>query len=310
MTNFAVETRELKKIYQTIRRGATPALQGVTLGVETGTIFGLIGQNGSGKTTLVKILLGLSTVTSGSAILLGDRPGNAATRRRVGYLPEQMHLPDYFRAKDFLRYMGRLNGVDSSLINERIPQLLKTVGLGDLRKPVKSYSKGMQQRLGLAQALINEPELLFLDEPTDGLDPVGRRDMRELLVGLRARGKTIFLNSHLLSEVELICDQIVILDKGTVVRSATPAEFSRSKGEYLVRVARADDPVRQAVRSMIEPESETWKGTTLRFAPRDRAHLNAVLDCLRAVPVEIEAVEPLKLSLEQFFMEAVGQQEP
>src|SRR5208282_4105405 len=176
MTTPAIETQNLQKTYRTIRRRTTAALQGVTLRVDRGTIFGLIGQNGAGKTTLVKILLGLSTPSGGSARLLGSLPGNAAARRRAGYLPEQMRIPDYFNARDFLGYMGRLNGVDSGAMKRRIPELLETMGLADVRKPVKSYSKGMQQRLGLAQALLNDPEVLFLDEPTDGLDPLGRKD--------------------------------------------------------------------------------------------------------------------------------------
>jgi ABC-2 type transport system ATP-binding protein len=169
-------------------------------------------------------------------------------------------------------------------------------------RPVKEYSKGMQQRLGLAQALLNDPQVLFLDEPTDGLDPLGRKDVRNLIVALRDRGKTIFLNSHLLSEIELICDHIVVLNRGLVARTATPAEFTRGTGEVVVRLAEVSDAVRAAVADM----PCTWQGTTLRFIACDRAHLNLLLDRLRAVPVEIEAVEPVKLSLEQFFMEAVS----
>jgi ABC-2 type transport system ATP-binding protein len=307
VTNLAIEVQHLQKTYRQFRGKAVNALQDVSLRVEHGTIFGLIGQNGAGKTTLVKILLGLATPTAGSARVLGNSPNNPATRRRAGYLPEQMRLPDYFKAEDFLRYMGRLNGVNPSAMKRRIPELLGRVGLADVRKPVKSYSKGMQQRLGLAQALVNDPELLFLDEPTDGLDPLGRKDVRDLLMQLRAEGKTIFLNSHLLSEIELVCDQIVILNKGQVARTAMPDDFTRGTGEYLVRVAEARDEVRAAVADATVACRADWQGTTLRFAPRDRAHLNAVLDRLRSVPVEIEAVEPVRLSLEEFFVQVVSE---
>jgi ABC-2 type transport system ATP-binding protein len=205
--------------------------------------------------------------------------------------------------ENFLRYMGRLNGVDSHLLKERIPELLEKVGLAGARKPVKSFSKGMQQRLGIAQALINDPEVLFLDEPTDGLDPLGRIEVRDLLAQLRDAGKTIFLNSHLLSEVELVCDQIVILDKGVVARTTTPAEFTRGTGEYLVRVQTVDDIVRRAAESVVGPAA--WQGDGFRFTPRDVAQLNDLLDALRRVPVPIVAVEPLKVSLEQFFIQVV-----
>jgi ABC-2 type transport system ATP-binding protein len=167
----------------------------------------------------------------------------------------------------------------------------------------------MQQRLGLAQALVSEPEVLFLDEPTDGLDPLGRKDVRDLLVQLRAEGKTIFLNSHLLSEIELVCDRIVILDRGCVARDATPGEFTRGTGEYLIRVAMADDAVRAATGEVVGQGAGIWEQNTLRFAPRDRAHLNSLVDRLRDVPVEIESVEPIRLSLEEFFLQVVGAQE-
>ncbi|HKV06417.1 MAG TPA: ABC transporter ATP-binding protein [Candidatus Acidoferrales bacterium] len=307
MTIPAIEVRDLQKTYRQSRGSTMNALQDVSLRVEVGTIFGLIGQNGAGKTTLLKILLGLSEATGGSAALLGGIPSDAAVRRRVGYLPEQMRLPEYFTANGFLRYMGQLNGVDSETLNRRIPGLLEMVGLAGVRKPAKAYSKGMQQRLGLAQALLNDPELLFLDEPTDGLDPLGRKEVRDLVIRLHSEGKTIFLNSHLLSEIELVCDRIVILDKGRVARSAAPAEFTRGTGEYLVRVEIATDAIRAAAETVVGPA--IWQESTLRFTPRDLGELNALLDRLRSVPADIESVEPVKLSLEEFFLQVVGGQE-
>jgi ABC-2 type transport system ATP-binding protein len=303
MTNPAIETQDLHKKYLTLRRKEIPALNGVSLRVERGTIFGLLGPNGAGKTTLLKILLGLCDSTSGTARLLDSHPGDTKVRRRIGYLPEQMRLPDYIKATPFLRYMGRLNGVPSSTLKKRIPELLEQVGLGGVKKPAKSYSKGMLQRLGLAGALLNDPELLILDEPTDGLDPLGRKQVRDLLQGLKAAGKTIFLNSHMLSEVELVCDQVVILHQGLVARQATPEEFTRGTGECLVRVAQVNEVVRAAAASIAG--TAPWTDNTLRFSPRDRAELNALIDKLRAVPVEIESVEPVKNSLEQFFLKVV-----
>jgi ABC-2 type transport system ATP-binding protein len=314
MTSPVIETHELQKVFRTFRGKTTIALDAVSLQVEASTIFGLIGQNGAGKTTLVKILLGLTPQTSGTAHLLGGPVGDHLVRRRVGYLPEQMRIPEYLKAGKFLRYMGKLNGVDSATMKRRIPELLELVGLAGVRKQVKAYSKGMQQRLGLAQALINDPEVLFLDEPTDGLDPMGRKSVRDLVTKLRAEGKTIFLNSHLLSEVEMVCDRIVILEKGRVASVATPQEFTRGTGEYLIRVAAVTDEARAAVATVIEngndPSSNAsapiWRETTVRFKPRDRAQLNAVLDRLRIAFVEIESVEPVKLSLEEFFIKVVA----
>lgn len=308
MTTPAIETNDLRKSYRTLRGKTVNALASVSMSVESGTIFGLIGQNGAGKTTLVKILLGLAKPTGGAARLFGGSPCDPKHRRRVGYLPEQMRLPDYFKAEPFLRYMGELNGVDSKALRRRIPELLERVGLGGVDKPVKAYSKGMQQRLGLAQALINDPDLLFLDEPTDGLDPLGRKDVRDLLLALRAEGKTIFLNSHLLSEIEMICDRIVILNKGQVARTATPGEFTSGTGEYLLRVARTEESVKVAARSVLgaSETATSWQGATLRFTPRDVAHLNLLIDRIRAVPAEIEVIEPIKLTLEEFFLQVVS----
>jgi len=303
----AIEIEDLRKTYQTMRGKPVPALQGVSLQVQRGSIYGLIGQNGAGKTSLVKILLGLSTPTGGEARLLGGLPGDPAAMRRIGYLPEQMRLPEYFKAKDFLCYMGRLNNVSSALLQNRIPRLLEKAGLAGVEKPVGSYSKGMQQRLGLAQALVNDPEVLFLDEPTDGLDPVGRKDVRDLLLSLRAAGKTIFLNSHLLSEIEMVCDQIVILNQGKVACMAAPAEFTRGTGEYRVRVAALSHAAQEVAEAVVGRAS--WEQDTLCCRPRDLAQLNFLIDRLRAVPVEIESIEPVKLTLEQFFLQVVSGKE-
>lgn len=304
MTTPAIETQDLGKIYRTLRGKQIPALGGVSLRVEQGMVFGLLGPNGAGKTTLLKILLGLAQPTSGMARLLGGSPSDSRSRRRIGYLPEAMRIPDYMKAKSFMNYMGRLNGVSSSDLKVRIPKLLEQVSLAGVKKPVKAYSKGMQQRLGLAQAMLNDPELLFLDEPTDGLDPLGRKEVRDLVLSLKSAGKTIFLNSHMLSEVEQVCDQVVILNQGLIARTATPTEFTRGTGECLVRVAEVNDAVRAAAAEVVG--SAEWQGTTLHCKPKDRAQLNALVDRLRAVPVEIEAVEPVKLSLEQFFLQVVG----
>lgn len=305
MTTAAVETTNLAKTYrEPLRRRATQALAGVSLRVERGVIFGLLGQNGAGKTTLIKILLSLVRPTSGSAQVLGGSPDDPDVRRRIGYLPEAMRLPEYLKAESFLRYMGDLNGLDHANGRKRIPELLELVGLAGEKKLLKTYSKGMAQRLGLAQALLTDPELLFLDEPTEGLDPIGRKQVRDLLLKLRAAGKTIFLNSHVLSEVEQVCDEVIILDKGKAVRTGRPAEFTHTTGIYRLRVAAVTDAVHSAVQAVVGPVR--WEGASAQITPRDRAQLNELIDRLRAIPCEIESIEPVRTTLEEYFIQVVG----
>ena len=301
-----VTADNLTKTYYDWRRRRTEALKGVSVRVEPGTIVGLLGRNGAGKTTLVKILLGLVIPDSGRGELLGHDIRGHKIRRFIGYLPEQMRLPEYLKGPSFLRYMGEMNGVPSAALKQRIPELLDQLGLGGpvTKQLIRGYSKGMQQRLGLAQSLLNDPEVLFLDEPTEGLDPLGRKQVRDLLVELRKQGKTIFLNSHLLSEIESVCDHLIMVEKGQVMREGSPAEFMRSKGLCQIRIAAVTDAARRAV-AALAPDA-AWQESALRFAPRDRAHLNAVIDALRAVAAEIESVEPLRATLEETFIEVVG----
>src|SRR5947209_7063566 len=212
-----IVTDHLAKHYGRIR-----ALGGVSLAVQPGEIFGLLGQNGAGKTTLVKVLLGVVAASDGRAEVLGQPTGTAAVRRRIGYLPEDHRFPDYHTAASLLDFYGALLDVPSAERRKRIPPVLELVGLkGRMHSKVRTYSKGMKQRLGIAQAIFRSPEIIFLDEPTDGVDPVGRREIRELMERLKEQGKTIFVNSHLLSEVELVCDRVAILRKGEVVQEGT-----------------------------------------------------------------------------------------
>ena len=216
----AIEVRDLRKTYGSRWRGRQiHALRGVTLDVPRGEIFGLLGPNGAGKTTLIKVLLGIISRSAGEARLLDFPAGDLRGRRRVGYLPEHHRIPRHHTANSALTYYGGLSGLSPSEVRARREALLETVGLrgwGDVS--VSQFSKGMQQRLGLAQAMLHEPELLVLDEPTDGVDPVGRSEMRALLQRLKDQGKTMFLNSHLLQEVELVCDRVAILDRGELLQ--------------------------------------------------------------------------------------------
>jgi ABC-2 type transport system ATP-binding protein len=220
------------------RYGRIGALQGVSLRVERGEIFGLLGQNGAGKTTLIKILLGITRPTDGRALLLDHPAGAAGVRRRVGYLPEDHRFPDYHTGASLLDFYGSLLELPAGERARRIPEYLELVGLkGRAHSKIRTYSKGMKQRLGVAQALFHQPEVIFLDEPTDGVDPVGRRDIRETLQALKRSGITIFLNSHLLSEVEQICDRVAILAQGRLVREGSIAELTRRQNVYVVGLA-------------------------------------------------------------------------
>ena len=228
--HHVVSIRELEKHYGPLR-----ALGGVSLDVERATVFGLLGQNGAGKTTLIKILLGMLAPTSGSAHLLGRPVGSVAARRDVGYLPEDHRLPEYHTGPSLLDVYGGLQGLPRQERRRRAAELLDRLGLAGREKlRIRGYSKGMKQRLGLAQALLHRPSVLFLDEPTDGVDPVGRKQIRDLLLAERARGVTIFINSHLLGEIEQLCDRVAILRKGQLAIVGTVAEVVGAKTTWLV----------------------------------------------------------------------------
>jgi ABC-2 type transport system ATP-binding protein len=230
-----IETRELRKDYA---GGRIRALKGVSLAVEKGQIYGLLGQNGAGKTTLIKILLGIAKKTDGDAALLGEPAGTTDVRRRVGYLPEDHQFPGYHTGHSLMDFYGQLYGVPKDDRRRKIPETLELVGIaGRMHSKIKTYSKGMKQRLGIAQALLHDPEVIFLDEPTDGVDPLGRREIRELMGRLKDRGHTLFLNSHLLGEVELICDRVAILQQGELVREGTIDELTQQKGRFEVGLA-------------------------------------------------------------------------
>ncbi|GAC1319557.1 MAG: ABC transporter ATP-binding protein [Chloroflexota bacterium] len=236
MSETAIEVVGLRKQY-----GRKTALHGLDLVVQAGEVFGFLGPNGAGKTTTVKILLGLVRPTAGEARLLGRPAGEADARRRIGYLPENFRFHDWLTGEGLLQFHGRLAGMSLERRQERIPQVLELVGLGDRGADrIRSYSKGMTQRIGLAQAILHEPDIVLLDEPTSALDPVGRREVRDLIRLLASTGTTVFLNSHLLSEVEMVCDRVAIVDRGRVVRSGPLAELVGGTPELRIDVDRID----------------------------------------------------------------------
>ena len=298
-------------------RGGVVALKGLDLVVPRGQTFGLLGPNGAGKTTLVKLLLGIAFPTSGKGSLLGRPIGDVPTRRLVGYLPENHRYPAHLTGEQVLHHFGRLSGLRQPERSRRVDALLKRVRMDEWRSVrVHKYSKGMMQRLGMAQAILNEPDLLILDEPTDGVDPIGRREIRDLLLEQKARGATIFLNSHLLSEVERLCDRVAILNEGTLLREGSVADLTRPQSAWLVEVRSAASEGLEAAcgrvqgASVVEGRAQGAGVADGRVqVVGDTAALNALIDALRGQGVEILAITPRRDSLEDVFVRILNEGE-
>jgi ABC-2 type transport system ATP-binding protein len=274
----ALAVSDLRKTY-----GRTEALRGVSIEVGEGELFGLLGPNGAGKSTLVKIACGLVRPTVGSAHIGGAPAGSLPAQRSLGYLAELFRFPEWLSADEVLKLHQRL-AESAGGVAERA-ELLSLVGLAEAsRRPVGQMSKGMQQRLGIAQAMVGSPKLLLLDEPTSALDPAGRRTVRELLEKLRSRGVAVLLNSHLLSEIELVCDRVAIIDHGEVVAAGTPVELSRPGGV----------------------EVETAAGTRA-FPQAGRDDAPGIVRELVAAGDDVYGVRVLTSSLEDAYLEAVGE---
>ncbi len=309
MAQFPIEVLGLSKVY-TSRFGSRriTAFAGIDLRVEAGQVFGLLGPNGAGKTTTVKILLGLTHPTTGRASLLGMPACDPESRRRVGYLPEGHRFPGYLTARQTLSIFGRMSGLDSAVIRKRAPELLERVRLSewaDVR--VKKFSKGMTQRLGLASALIHDPEVLLLDEPTDGVDPVGRREIRDLLQEEAKRGKTILLNSHLLSEIERTCDRVAVLRAGKVAVAGRIEDLTASGSRYKLVATGVDEALVAAFRET--GASVVRVNGHFDLTARDLDHVNALVDRLRASGGQLQELSPLRSSLEDVFVDLVREGE-
>ncbi|MBZ0177724.1 MAG: ABC transporter ATP-binding protein [Melioribacteraceae bacterium] len=281
------------------------ALNNFSLTVNESTIFGLLGPNGAGKTTLIKILLGIVFPTSGTAEILNKKIDDYLVRKHVGYLPENHKFPFYLTGEDVLKYYAQLSGCSKEGLQEKIDSLLKLVKMYKWKRTkVKSYSKGMMQRLGLAHALIADPKIIFLDEPTDGVDPLGRKEIRDILLELKSEGKTIFLNSHLLSEVELVCDRVAILHKGSLVREGTVADITTQKEIYEIKINQKLDS--EMVRISTEGFSFSQKDDyTLHLKVESPEQRDKLLDKFRQNGISIEAMLPLKTSLEDMFINLI-----
>jgi ABC-2 type transport system ATP-binding protein len=314
-SSAAIVVHDLVKTYREgwLSRDQVRALRGVTFRVERGEIFGLLGPNGAGKTTLIKILLGIVKKTDGEASLLGRPPGDRRGRRLVGYLPENQRLPRHHTAHSALEYFGGLSGLSSGEVRRRRDEVLALVGLtGWGNVNVRKYSKGMQQRLGLAQALLHDPELLVLDEPTDGVDPIGRSEMRSLLLRLKQAGKTIFLNSHHLQEIELVCDRVAILQEGQVRRAGSVADLTLApETDVYLTLTGAEQAIRQAIASRaIRRWTRSDAGEhVLTVQVADQADANALVDALRARQIAIVALARHRQTLEEAFLSILGEGE-
>ncbi len=299
-----IETQGLRKDY-----GGIEALKGVSLAVEPGQIYGLIGQNGAGKSTLVKILLGIVRKTDGDAYLLGEPAGTADLRRKVGFLPEDHAFPGYHSARSILDFYGRLYGLSRDDRRTRINEALDLVGLKKRAdNKIKTYSKGMKQRLGIAQAFFHDPEVIFLDEPTDGVDPVGRKDIRELLTQLKGEGRTIFVNSHLLEEMAMIVDRVAIMHLGEVMRQGTVADLTRQVNRFAIRLADGDELPLDDLRKM--GYSAALVDDTAEVELADGKGIDPVLNLLSEKRLRLRHLVEMKQTLEDVFVKLIDSTEP
>ncbi|MEM8718518.1 MAG: ABC transporter ATP-binding protein [Cyanobacteria bacterium P01_G01_bin.39] len=296
-----VQTWNLGKTYRTgfWMNQKIESLKNCSLSIYRGETFGLLGPNGAGKTTLLKTLLGITRPTTGKAVILDQPIGDRQVKQKIGYLPENAYLYDFLTAWEFLEFIAGIFKLPKSIQRQRIPQLLDLVGLAQStarRKKLKQYSKGMLQRVGMAQALINDPEIVFLDEPMSGLDPMGRYRMREIVLSLKQQGKTIFFNSHVLSDIEQICDRIAFLALGELICQGSLEELLGSSNSYQAIVANTDSETLAPWMSNLTRENNYWHGQLKTDPNQFVTHLNSV----EAQLVSIQLARP---SLEEFFMQ-------
>lgn len=296
-----VETSQLRKVYRTgfWMNKKVETLKNCTLSVYEGETFGLLGPNGAGKTTLLKILLGILRSTSGRGLLLGHPLGDRAVKERIGYLPENPYFYDYLTGWEFLKFTANLFQIPGNEQRRRISELLDLVGIAKSaaqNKPLRQYSKGMLQRIGMAQALINNPDLVFLDEPMSGLDPLGRYQIREIILSLKEQGKTIFFNSHILADVEKICDRVAILARGELICTGSLKELLGTSDVYYVKGTGGNlEVLKQWLPDFDFEEEQHWHGH-LKGSPQD------FLASLQLMGGRLISINLTSASLEEFFV--------
>jgi ABC-2 type transport system ATP-binding protein len=305
-----IEIENLTKDYEVgfWRKRKLRALEGLSLSIDAGEIFGFLGANGAGKTTTLKLLMRLIYPTEGHARILGHDISNVAMHHRIGYLPENPYFYDYLTAREFLEYCGELFGQTRSGRGRRTESLLARVRLDEKswNTQLRKFSKGMLQRVGLAQTLINDPEVVFLDEPMSGLDPVGRREVRDLIASLRQEGKTVFMCSHILSDIEVLCDRVAILKCGRLAHVGTLDELRRRAGEsnFVEIVATATDA---ETLSRHLPDGDrvlmTVTASGVRIQVSDESEVDSVIAALRKTGAKLVSVQPVRQSLEELFLD-------
>ena len=301
-----IEITNLTKDYEVgfWRKRKVRALDGLSLSIEHGQIFGFLGANGAGKTTTLKLLMRLIFPTDGSARILGHDIQDVSMHQRIGYLPENPYFYDYLTARELLDYCAQIFGYSATVRKKRAADLLARVKLDEKRwdTQLRKFSKGMLQRVGLAQSLVNDPEIVFLDEPMSGLDPVGRREVRDLIAALRDEGKTVFMCSHILSDIEVLCDRVAILKKGRLAQEGYLDELRRtSEGPSRMEVMATGIDAETLKQNLPEAETTpTPRGLRIEIASEDE--IDGVLAALRKVGGKVVSVQPVTQSLEELFL--------
>jgi ABC-2 type transport system ATP-binding protein len=305
-----IEIENLSKDYEVgfWKKKKVRALNGLTLKVESGQIFGFLGGNGAGKTTTIKILMGLLFPTAGSAKILGKDISDVKMHAQIGYSPENPYFYDYLTARELMTYFAELFGIGGAERKQRTEEVLSKVGVDekDWNKQLRKFSKGMLQRVGLAQALINEPEIVFLDEPMSGLDPIGRREIRELIADLRAGGTTVFMSTHILSDIEALCDRVAILRKGKLAATGNLDELLMQHGEtqaFEINVKGVSAEILQDSISEISGANIISKPGGANIQIIDENDVEKILQITRKLGGKLVSVQPVKQSLEELFVE-------
>ncbi len=308
---IVIQAQELAKTFRLgFRRKRVEALRGATFSVRRGEIFGFLGPNGAGKTTSIKVLVGLLRPTTGQCSLFGRPAGEIEARRRLGYLPESPYFYDHLLPMEFMDLCGRLRGLSAAVREKRSKELLEQVGLTHaLDRPLRKFSKGMVQRIGLAQALIADPELLILDEPMTGLDPIGRKEVRDLIVSLNDRGKTIFFSSHILADVEMICHRVAIVNEGKVVDEGSLSELLSPDVRLVdISLTQVSDPLAEELGELAHTLKR--EGDHYHLTVRGEDEADAVLRLAVRGDARVLAVLPKRETLEGLFVRrALGRSE-
>jgi ABC-2 type transport system ATP-binding protein len=295
-----LRTDNLTKTYNPGRKNARVALDSLSLEAPQGTIFGFLGPNGAGKTTTIKMILDFIRPTGGSVTIFGEPAGSPATRRRIGYLPEQPYFHKFLKPVEVVSMHAALAGIDRRDVKSRALTSIERAGIAEYRDiPISKLSKGLTQRVGIAQAIVGNPDLLILDEPTSGLDPIGRRHTRDLLLRLRDEGKTIFLSSHLLSEIEDICDIVAVLKDGKLMACGAPDSIKRSGSQAIVRTGPIDKEMHDRLRFLDVVIEQRLDGALLKIDPKN---IYEVMRAMEELRMEILDIQTERESLEEAFL--------